>query len=761
MFTDSENQQLYAFDAMAGTFTGALYANSTTPTIEVDPVTSAGTVINFTSALDLTWYGEVATFNGVNPIYTSNGNSGLWPLVEQPPSVTITPQSSAATSINLSPSTGPADTSVTVSGGGFIPNSQITITFNGNTVVTTTATAYGEIPLGTTFNIATSTPGFYTITATDTSSDSASAIFTLPPLETITFQISGIGSDAGASTILTIDSVNYTYSTLPASFIWPAESTHTITANTAAAGTGKQYVWASWNDSGAQSHIYTVPTANVTIIANYKIQWQQTFGNSGLAADATGNLASFSVTGGQYSGTSPISVSGGNVWVDNGATFSYTFQNPVTSSTTGKQYRFSSATGPASGYTVSGANTLTVTYVTQWLQTFSSSGLSADATGNLVTFTVTGGQYSGATSPIGLSGGTIWVDKNATVNYAFVTPVTSSVTGKQYSLNSVTGSTSPITVSGANTLTGNYGVQYQVTFSQTGITSSAGSNTVLKIGSANYAYNTTPSNLWVNSGTSFTWTSPVSVSSGPPFVLTGSSGSTPITSAGTYSATYTTETFGIDGTAYQSSGTHGQPTLTLTTTQPNDLIILIITQDSTSHTFTPSDTYGLTWNHRSTSVPLKEGNSEQVDEWWAIASSPLSSDTISLGESGKSAHDTVAIAIAISGANPTNPFDSHIGLPYTNTGTSTTTTPSVTGVTTSNANDLILGITGYTGTSTNITAATGYTLVTSQTYSTSQQWGAAEYKIVTATQSSATVTWGNNPGSNNWAMIVDAVQRAW
>ena len=105
MFTDSANQQLYAFDAMAGKFTGALYVNSSIPVIELDPVTSAGPV-NFTSALDLTWCGAVLTFNGVNPIYANNGNSGLWTLVEQPPSVAITPQSSAAASISLSPSVG-------------------------------------------------------------------------------------------------------------------------------------------------------------------------------------------------------------------------------------------------------------------------------------------------------------------------------------------------------------------------------------------------------------------------------------------------------------------------------------------------------------------------------------------------------------------------------------------------------------------------------------------------------------------------------
>jgi hypothetical protein len=186
---------------------------------------------------------------------------------------------------------------------------------------------------------------------------------------------------------------------------------------------------------------------------------------------------------------------------------------------------------------------------------------------------------------------------------------------------------------------------------------------------------------------------------------------------------------------------------------------LSITQNYTSHTFTPKDTAGLTWNERSSS-PVQEGSSEEVDEWWAVAPSPLSSDTISVGESGSSSHETVAIAIAISGANTTNPFDpANSGNPYTNTGSSGT--PSVSGVSTSNANDMIIALAGYSGTSTNETAASGYTLVASQTNNTSTPaWGAAEYKIVASMQSSASATWGTTiSGSDNWAMIVDAVRQ--
>ena len=166
MFTNTANQQLYAFDSMANTFTGALYVNTAKPVIELDPVTSAGSV-SFSSSLDLTWFGLIATFNGANPIYATNGNSGLWPIVGQSPLVTISPQSSSSESINISPSADPVGTAVTVSGGGFVPNSQIMITYNGNIMATSTATAYGSIPMGTTFNIPVSPLGSNTISAYD------------------------------------------------------------------------------------------------------------------------------------------------------------------------------------------------------------------------------------------------------------------------------------------------------------------------------------------------------------------------------------------------------------------------------------------------------------------------------------------------------------------------------------------------------------------------------------------------------------------
>jgi hypothetical protein len=93
MFPDTANQQLYTFDSIAGNPTGALKASNTTKIIELLPVTLRQ--VNFQYALDVTWNGAIATFNGTTPIYIVQGGtpSGLWILAEYPPTIAVTAES--------------------------------------------------------------------------------------------------------------------------------------------------------------------------------------------------------------------------------------------------------------------------------------------------------------------------------------------------------------------------------------------------------------------------------------------------------------------------------------------------------------------------------------------------------------------------------------------------------------------------------------------------------------------------------------------
>jgi hypothetical protein len=80
---------LYAFDTMSPVnIRGSLKTDSVAQTISLLPVTL--NPVSFQTSLDITWSGAVATFDGsVPPIYSGNGQPGLWILAELPPTITV------------------------------------------------------------------------------------------------------------------------------------------------------------------------------------------------------------------------------------------------------------------------------------------------------------------------------------------------------------------------------------------------------------------------------------------------------------------------------------------------------------------------------------------------------------------------------------------------------------------------------------------------------------------------------------------------
>jgi hypothetical protein len=88
MFTNNSNFKLYAFDSIAGQKAGALYVDKyysdTRAYLDFKPV--AQFQAPFTYPLDITWQGAVVTFED-EPIYQSSDETGLWVMVEHPPTV--------------------------------------------------------------------------------------------------------------------------------------------------------------------------------------------------------------------------------------------------------------------------------------------------------------------------------------------------------------------------------------------------------------------------------------------------------------------------------------------------------------------------------------------------------------------------------------------------------------------------------------------------------------------------------------------------
>ncbi|HEV7395485.1 MAG TPA: NF038122 family metalloprotease [Pyrinomonadaceae bacterium] len=108
---------------------------------------------------------------------------------------------------------------------------------------------------------------------------------------------------------------------------WVPGSSHTIsTASPQSGGTGTQFVWSSWSDSGAISH-NVAPTVSTTFTANFTTQFQ---------------LAISAASGGTVSPASGFFNSGQNVQISATANSGFTF-NGWTGSGTGS---FTGATNP-------------------------------------------------------------------------------------------------------------------------------------------------------------------------------------------------------------------------------------------------------------------------------------------------------------------------------------------------------------------------------------------------------------------------------
>ena len=214
--------------------------------------------------------------------------------------------------------------------------------------------------------------------------------------------------------------------------------------------TGKQYVLTTPAPSPASG--FTVSAA-VTVTGTYKTQY----------------LLTLAITAGVPGGLSNITGATSGTFYDAGTTFNLTAATPVAESAT-KQWRFDNWTGDVTSspnssnpvsVTMDQPRSITANYVVQYLQTFTHSGLSADATGTVVT-------VNAAAQSFGALPYSVFIDDGASVTYSYTSPVTSSVSGKQYVLTTPAPSpASGYTVSGANTVTGTYKTQYQLTLAIT------------------------------------------------------------------------------------------------------------------------------------------------------------------------------------------------------------------------------------------------------------------------------------------------------
>ncbi len=201
----------------------------------------------------------------------------------------------------------------------------------------------------------------------------------------------------------------------------------------------------------------------------------------------------------------------------------------------------------------------------------------------------------------------------------------------------------------------------------------------------------------------------------------------------------------LDGSAENaiSDGTSG--TVSLTTSNANDVIIVAVMVANASNTVTITDTSSLTWNARTSA-----NNTAYLYEFYAIASSALSADTITVTLA--STDNVLIVAFGVSGANTTTPFNTAA---VTNTGSTTTPTGNIT----TTGSTLVYGLFGLYNTAGTFAAGSGYTAIQSGNIASGKGKKAAtigsEYALESASGTyTVSGTWS---ASGSWMGIIEAI----
>jgi hypothetical protein len=223
----------------------------------------------------------------------------------------------------------------------------------------------------------------------------------------------------------------------------------------------------------------------------------------------------------------------------------------------------------------------------------------------------------------------------------------------------------------------------------------------------------------------------------------------------------------LDGSASGTLTSGSTFTITsFTTAKANDVVILSIDTYTSGSSVTVSsvtDTLGkVAWqgSARSSSTSCS-GIQEVTDtEWYGIASTILSSDTITVSLSSAPTSAS-GIAFGVSGADTTTPFDPAPGLPKTGLSacTATSTAPTVSAVSTVADTDFVFALFGGYTTVTETAGSIGSgTAALVTTVAGAGDSNALEYLAMTSSQSSVSCAFGTS--TTYWGVLCDALMPA-
>jgi hypothetical protein len=202
----------------------------------------------------------------------------------------------------------------------------------------------------------------------------------------------------------------------------------------------------------------------------------------------------------------------------------------------------------------------------------------------------------------------------------------------------------------------------------------------------------------------------------------------------------------LDGSASTNTVTSNTMTITLTTTQPNDVLYLSWVGNG-GRTITGVSSSGTSaWKLRAN---ITADGSHYVETWYATRST-AGTTTITITLSSSTSTNCAAVAFGISGANTTSPFD---GNAQTATGNSASASVSIT---TNNANEFIIGALGVQNTN-SLNKGNGFNIIGTQTVGTSRQTSDEYMTTSAAGNYQVGYTWN---GSAYWGIIADAIKPA-
>lgn len=212
--------------------------------------------------------------------------------------------------------------------------------------------------------------------------------------------------------------------------------------------------------------------------------------------------------------------------------------------------------------------------------------------------------------------------------------------------------------------------------------------------------------------------------------------------------------------------------VTLSTTNAGDIIVLCVYSEDNGHAGGPlvvnavSSTHTTGWTKRaSTTSPdnVQNGAGAALDVWYGVASAPLTGEVISFTFSG-TVDDWGAVCSGWSGVDQATPWDTNVAIPASNTSNAGTTDPSVTGVSTSANNTVVLAFAGSTGNGNFSNPSSAPSGFSGQGTPGSTGGGRlfaecyGAYQAQTAPQSGITVAF--TTAVSGWISIVDALRAA-